>query len=377
MRRSRLAMLGFAFLLPGVLLSAGWAEQGASQMKQEELTSSNSWVHTPDLRGFRLVKLSFVPFRPFFAAKPRTSAPDNWLGGSGNWNTPGDWSAGIPGSSSVVTIGNTSSGSVTVTQAGAATAASVSILNGNTLNIAAGNTLTVGGATTVSSGADLLVGNGSTGGSILNSGGSLTNGGTMEIGNFYMTSASTVNVTGTYTGTGGTLLVDGGNAAGANGLLKISGAAPGTVTGNYELESNVGSAAVEWGSGGITQIGDGVSNAGYVLEQGAEAYLETGATNSNSALKGLATIASNGELQMQDGAAATTTGALTVASGGQLRVDDGGTGGSSLILGGSLTNSGYAQVGNYYMTSPSTLKVTGTFTGTGSTFHGVGRRRGG
>ena len=190
---------------------------------------------------------------------------------------------------------------MTVSQTGAATAASVSILNGNTLNIAAGNTLTVGGATSVSSGADLLVGSGDSAGSILNSGGSLTNGGTMEIGNYYMTSATTVNVTGTYTGTGGTLLVDGGNAAGANGLLKISGAAPGTVTGNYELESNVGSAAVEWGSGGITQIGDGVSNAGYVLEQGG-GLPGNGATNSNSALKGLTTIASNGELQMQDGA---------------------------------------------------------------------------
>ena len=92
--------------------------------------------------------------------------------------------------------------------------------------------------------------------------------------------------------------------------------------------------------------------------------METGATNSNSALKSLATISSNGELELQDGAALTTTGALTNSN--QLRVDDGGTGGSTLTVGGALTNSGYMQYGNYYMTAASTTKVNGALTNTGT-----------
>ncbi len=390
-----LAVAGFACLLPGVLLNGGWAQDSAGQAKRDWSRKPISLafvrladIHTrvpggspslvfpsaigrvPDLRGFALIRLGFLPFVRPLAVKPLTT--DNWLGGTATWNTAGDWSAGVPTSSSAVTIGNTSSGYVTVSQAGAASAASLAILNGNTLYVAAGNTLTVGGTTSVSSGADLLVSSNDAGGSTLNSGGSLTNSGYMQIGSYYITSPTTVNVTGTYTGTGGTLIVNGGNTAGANALLNITGAAPGTVIGNYELTAYGGSAVVEWGSGTITSIGDGVSNAGYVLVDGSNAYLEVGATNSNSALKGLTTIASNGELQLESGAAVTTTSALTVAGGGQLLVDASGNGGSSLTLGGSLTNSGNVDIGNFYTTTPTTVKVTGTYTGTGTTLQVIG-----
>jgi hypothetical protein len=371
-----LAVTGIAFLLPGFFLSGAWAQEGASQVKP---AWSRGLVAGPHARlaDFRLPRTTadFRFFSPIgqirlLAARPLTTA-DNWNTGSGNWSLAGNWTAGVPTSSSAVTIGNTSGVTVTEDQA-SASAASLSITSTNELYIAPGNTLTVGGTSTVSSSANLLVGTGSGSGSTLNSG-SIANGGNFQIGNYYMTSPSTVNVTGTYTGTGATLTVDSGNTAGANALLKISGAAAGTATGTYVVETNLGSSTVEWGSGGITAIGDGIGNAGNILLNGADAYMEVGATNSNSALKGLTTIASNGELQLANGASVTTTGALTVAGGGQLYVDATNTGGgSSLILGGSLTNSGAVQVGNYYASSPDTLKVTGTYTNTGATLTLVG-----
>jgi len=108
-----------------------------------------------------------------------------------------------------------------------------------------GASLTTTVPLTIASNGQLYVGNGGTGGDVLSVGGALTNSGYMQVGTFGMGSASTVNVAGTYTGTGGTVLVQGGNATGANGLLNVSGAAPGTLTGNYQMEGNVASAAVE------------------------------------------------------------------------------------------------------------------------------------
>jgi hypothetical protein len=402
MKRAFLAVIGMVCLLPGILVKGGWAQDGAGQAKRDWSRSviavrlvrfadidthvpgrspysvlPSAIGRVPNLRSFGLTQFSFASAPRPFAVRPLATpaTADAWNTISGNWSVAGNWTAGVPTSSSAVTIGNTSSATVTEDLA-SASAASLSITSSNALSIGAGNTLTVGGATTVSSGADLLVGNSGAGGSTLNSGGSVTNGGYLQVGNYYMTSGSTMNVTGTYTGTGGTVLVDAGNAAGANALLSISGAAPGTLTGTYEVEAYASSAAIKWGSGAIASIGDGASNAGDVLLSGSSAYMETGATNSNSALKSLTTIASNGELQLESGASLTTTGALTVAGGGTLYVDANDNGGSSLTLGGALTSSGYTQVGNYYMSSPSTVKVDGTLTNSGTVLVGAGNAAG-
>jgi hypothetical protein len=297
------------------------------------------------------------------AVKPFNSTPDNWVGGTGNWSAGSNWTAGVPTGTSAVTIGNTSTGNVTEDLA-SASAATLTLLSGNTLSIGAGNLLSVGGTTTINSGGSLYIGNGGNG-SRMTSAGSLTNGGYLYIGNPGDTTATSFTVTGTLANTGGFIQVQGGKTSAANGLLNISGAAPGTLTGTYNLEGSVGSASVEFGSGGITSIGDGGSNRGQILLQGSNAYLETGATNSNSALNTLSTIASNGNIQLQYGAKVTTGGALT--NSGYLYVDNSGTGGSSLTLGGSLTNPLYLQIGNYDTTSSSTVKVTGTVNDAGGT----------
>ena len=121
--------------------------------------------------------------------------------------------------------------------------------------------MTTNGALTNSG--QLRVDDGGNGGSSLTLGGSLTNNDYMQLGNYYITSPSNVKVNGTLTNTN-TVQVDAGNASGANALLNITGAAPATLTGTYQMNAYASSSAVEWGSGGITSIGDGVSNAGNV-----------------------------------------------------------------------------------------------------------------
>jgi hypothetical protein len=239
------------------------------------------------------------------------------------------------------------------------------IASNGELDLDAGVSVTTSGALTINSGGVLRIDNFSAGGSSLKSGGSLTNAGYLQIGNSGMTTAPTVNVTGTFTNTGGRLVVDGGSVTGANGLLNVNGAAPGTLTGSYMMNPNVGSAAVEWSSGGVTSIGDGSSHSGSVVLSG-NAFLKIGAANSNSALTGLTTIASNGELDLDAGVSVTTSGALTINSGGVLRIDNFTAGGSSLTSKGSLTNNGYLQVGNTGLSSPATLNAAAALTNGGN-----------
>src|SRR4029077_15444233 len=134
------------------LTTSGCAAYGARWLLTPAyrlLSSPAIFVRRPFPRGasapghFFGVRLSSL--RPF------VSTPDNWVGGTGNWSTAADWTAGVPTSSSAATIGNTSSGFVTEDLA-SASAASLSIVSGNTLDIVAGKSLTVGGTTSVSSG---------------------------------------------------------------------------------------------------------------------------------------------------------------------------------------------------------------------------------
>jgi len=78
-----------------------------------------------------------------FHASFNPSSPDDWLGGTGNWSDPADWSAGLPGSSSDVFI-NTGNDYVTLDTStninsltlGGASGSSTLIAEGATVNIA-------------------------------------------------------------------------------------------------------------------------------------------------------------------------------------------------------------------------------------------------
>jgi hypothetical protein len=300
--------------------------------------------------------------QPALAGAPSASS-DNWLGGTGNWSNAANWSAGVPNSSAAVSIGNTLSGSVTEDLTNAA-AASLSILNGNALFIRGQDALTVGGATSVANGGGLRVGDESPGGGTFTTGW-YSNSGYLLVGDGgEMATASTVNVKGNYTSSGtGSAVVGGSQSEAANALLNISGAAPTTLTGSYQLFGFLGSATVKFGSGAVTKIGDGSTNPGLLTIYGPNAYFEVGATNSNSAVTGLSTIANNGGFDLYAGATLATNTGLNNA--GNLGVDANYAGGSKLTIGGSLVNSGALQVGNANMTLPANMTVKGILTNTG------------
>ncbi len=216
-------------------------------------------------------------------------------------------------------------------------------------------------------------GNVTVGGALTNSSfGNFSDGG-VSVGNGSMTSADLLTVDGTFTNTGGLLTLTGGQA-GAAARMVVAGALGSVLTGNYSIVGDAGGASLQYGSGGIGQIGDGAGNGGYLFIDGANAFAEIGATNSNSALTGLTTIAGNGVLDLRDAVTVSTAGPLSVNGGnGRLKIDAyGGSGGSNVTIGADLANSSFGNfndggisVGNGSMTAADLLTVNGTFTNTG------------
>ena len=170
---------------------------------------------------------------------------------------------------------------------------------------------------------------GGAGGSTLTIGGTLTNNGTLDIGNTSLTKATTVTAAGL--ANTGTINLTGGTTAAAT--LDITGAAPATLDGTYSLS---GDALLEFGSGGMTAIGSGAS----LTLNGAKALVAlSSALTTDSALTGLASNA--GTLVLENGPALTTTVGLNNTGHLDVDVNYGGSGGSSLTIGGTLTNKNY------------------------------------
>ncbi|MGH7101280.1 MAG: hypothetical protein ACREFJ_02700, partial [Acetobacteraceae bacterium] len=262
---------------------------------------------------------------------------------------------------------------------------------GNTYDATLANSVALTGADgpitignlTVNSGAQLLFDNTGPGGGDLTLTGNLVNAssgpfseGGVDIGNGGMTTADLVTVHGSLTNTGAILNLTGGNQAGATAQMQVTGAAPSTLTGTYNVVANKGGAVLNFGSGQITTIGDNGSNAGDLYIDGANAAVESGGVAGNSALTSLGTIADNGQLDLRDGASVTTSGGLAVAGGGngRLAVDAlGGQGGSSVTINGNLVNAssgpfsqGGVAVGNANMSTADQLTVNGNLTNTGA-----------
>jgi len=96
-----------------------------------------------------------------------TSTPDTWTDGTANWNTPGDWSAGVPTASSDVVINTGGNPQVT-----ASFGTVNSIADSGQLAFINAGASSVTGGVAVSSGAGLsLDGSSGEGGSSLTIGG--------------------------------------------------------------------------------------------------------------------------------------------------------------------------------------------------------------
>ena len=109
----------------------------------------------------------------------------------------------------------------------------------------------------------------------------------------------------------------------------------GVLSGRVQLS---GDSAIEFKSGQITSL----AASAQLLLSGNDAFIEDStAQGSNSALTGLASIGADSGLGLGDGAAVSTTHALV--NNGDVSI---GGGGSSLTVGGTLTNSGSLTIGD-------------------------------
>jgi hypothetical protein len=127
-------------------------------------------------------------------------------------------------------------------------------------------------------------------------------------------------------------------------LLDVTGSAgfgtAGVLSGNVEL---AGDSTIEFASGEITSLAASQPSriSTQLLLRGKDAFIEDStALGSNSALSGLASIGYRANLDLQDKAAVSTTGALV--NDGVIGLHDG----TSLTLAGALTNSGELSIFN-------------------------------
>jgi hypothetical protein len=255
----------------------------------------------------------------------------------------------LDGALARVSIG---SGTTSTALSGLASNAGTFLLRGSDSNGAGGASLTT--TTSFSNAGTLGVDAASgDGGSGLTVGGTLTNTGTATIGNTALGASTTVAATNLVNS--GTLILL-GNAAGGTAdqaTLDITGAAPATATGTIIID---GDADLEFVSGGITAIGSGA-----LLElDGAAARVTIGA--STSALSKLATN-SGTFLLRGDNANGAGGGSMTTkksfTNNGSLQVDSfGGDGGSSLTIGGKLTNAATTVIGNTLLSASTTVTAT-------------------
>jgi len=279
--------------------------------------------------------------------------------------------AGIVTGGSSLTIGGTltNSGALDIGTPNTLAADTVTVQGG--LSDSGGIALKSGGSTTASADLDVsgnvsITGTGSLaldgagvggrGGSSLTVGGALTNsGGYLDIGNPNVTAADTVTVLGAgglSNGTGSEITIESSTSALAS--LNITNAAAGfgtagVETGTVLLEND---ALLEFASGQITTIDGTLELAGTSAR-----VADSGATGTNSALTGLTDVA--GTFILLNGASVSPSGDLS--NTGVVYLDEGfnGRGGTTLTIGGALTNTGALNVGGPDVVAADTVTVQG------------------
>jgi autotransporter passenger strand-loop-strand repeat protein len=197
------------------------------------------------------------------------------------------------------------------------------------------------------------------GGSIASVGGTFANTGTLQIGNTALAAGVTLDTA--FLSSTGSIYLYGGTGSDTNvaTLDVTSGSAPAILTGTVNLS---GRSVLEFAGGSVT----GIANGATLVLTGANAFVaDANAPNVNGALSGLGTI--DGRLDLESGPQVQISGDLAVY--GTLDVDTsyGGAGGTTLTLGGTLTNTNTVMIGSEAQTLPSTLDV-GSLTNTGTIY---------
>ncbi len=190
------------------------------------------------------------------------------------------------------------------------------------------------------------------GGSALNVDGALTNKGLIALGTSEGSLSAATSITAKSIVNTGGLTIDG---AGFTAALTISGKASfgggaGVLEGTVDLS---GDALVTFASGKITAVDGSLSMFG------PTAAIDDKGGAQNSALKGITSIGTSGDLDFED-ASLTTTGTLT--NQGILRLDNGyEDGGSTLSVGKTIVNEGTLEIGalNDDLSANSSVTATG------------------
>ncbi|MGH8317796.1 MAG: PEP-CTERM sorting domain-containing protein [Steroidobacteraceae bacterium] len=232
--------------------------------------------------------------------------------------------------------------------------------NAGTLEVANGVSVATNAGTNFTNSNVMQIDASGQGGSTVSIGGSLTNASATStaellIGNASLTKSTTVTANGSLLNSG---LIEITGASAVQSTLAVSGAAPTTLTGSYELS---GDALLEFGSGGITTIAGlpGGSGASLTLNGPNARIGFTASSASSSALAGLAL--NGGALTLENGATVTTNPGVNLVNSGSVGVDgtNEGGGGSTLNIGGNLQNLSSLSVGNGSISSSSTLTAAG------------------
>lgn len=310
----------------------------------------------------------------------------SWNGGSGNWNTPGDWGGGVVpnnggGKTYAVTISNgeaetvTLNLDVTVSDLTLGTSATLQSAASDSLTIASGGTLTnIGTINFDTTGSNITVG----------SGGSLVNNGTLNL----ETTGEVLSVTGTTTNAAGaSIQIEGGSAATFTGNVTNSGSfetgfsgGGNTVTVSGTFTNNAGATLELDSSGDVASI-NALNNSGTVTLASGSTLTITGGGNGVTDVVAGSTYNINGTFNVKNGSTTTSafaklggiegtlslnnglTTAITPASG-TLSISNTGNlgvqGGTSLLLTGNLTNAGAFSTG--FSSGGNTVSVSGAFT---------------
>lgn len=290
-------------------------------------------------------------------------ATDDWLpNGRADWDTPDDWSAGLPTASSDVVIDpNSYLGGPDVT-ASFGTVTSLTIGASSDLAFADAGANSVGRDAT-NNGYVILDSASRDGGTSLMIGGTITIGGQMRIGGSTLAAASTIeaasvaNVSGTTIGE-----IELAGSSTAEATLDLGSAAgfgvAGALTGDVNLS---GEPLIEFSCGQITTI----AADGELTSAGKDAFVaDASNTRANSALAGLDTIDQEGGLVLQDGASVTTSGPMS--NQGYIDFDEAsGAGGSVLTIDGALSNSGFIDVDLISGDGGSLLGINGALSNSG------------
>jgi hypothetical protein len=201
----------------------------------------------------------------------------------------------------------------------------------------------------------------SVGGSYLGILGTLTNTGNINVGESNLGATTDVSTVGGLVNTG-TITLEGNAALGssAEAALGTEEAPPTTWTGTAIIRGN---ADLELGTGSVQTIASGAA----IFLVGADAAFSADSTPGNSALVGLTDLA--GEFHIAGDYTATGAGGVTVNTTGNLDVTGSldvdapgyfdSVGGSTLTIGGTLTNNNGVTIGEDNLGAPTTVVAEG------------------